>query len=112
MEVDLMTERRRVRGVKAVPILAFALALTGCTVQGMSHRPADTRAAPVVLRARDQVIHHKLDTFFRRLALRRMFSGAVLLQHGPQVVYRNAFGYADREKKLRNHITTRFNLGS
>ena len=40
------------------------------------------------------------------------FSGAVLIKHGDQVLLREAYGLADREKKIANRIDTRFRTAS
>lgn len=40
------------------------------------------------------------------------FSGAVLLSDGRRVVLREAFGFADRERRIRNSVDTRFRSAS
>ena len=40
------------------------------------------------------------------------FSGTVLLAQDGKVFYQEAFGYADREKGIKNSIKTKYNLGS
>jgi CubicO group peptidase (beta-lactamase class C family) len=92
----------RSRGTAALLLIALCLGACG----GTAGQPLGAAGS------RDRAIHQKLDTLFRHLAAHGNFSGAVLLQHGSQIVYRHAFGYADRERGIRNTLTTRFNLGS
>lgn len=40
------------------------------------------------------------------------FSGVVLVASGPRVIFHEAYGMADREKRLPNEKDTKFNLGS
>jgi D-alanyl-D-alanine carboxypeptidase len=46
------------------------------------------------------------------LAARDEFSGAVLIAHHGKTLFEAAYGPADREKKIPNRISTRFNIGS
>jgi CubicO group peptidase (beta-lactamase class C family) len=47
-----------------------------------------------------------------RKAAADKFSGAVLVSHGNQVLLRQAYGLADREKKVANRVDTRFRISS
>jgi D-alanyl-D-alanine carboxypeptidase len=47
-----------------------------------------------------------------RKAAADRFAGAVLIKHGEQVLLREAYGLADREKKIANRIDTRFRTSS
>lgn len=107
-----MIGRGALRSIGVAVMTALTLGIVACTGSGVPFHGSGDRAPDAQLSARDRVIHQKLGTFFRRLASHDRFSGAVLLQHGSQVVYRHAFGYADRENRLRNRVTTKFNLGS
>jgi CubicO group peptidase (beta-lactamase class C family) len=40
------------------------------------------------------------------------FSGVVLVARGDRVIFHEAFGFADRDKKISNRRDTKFNLGS
>ncbi len=40
------------------------------------------------------------------------FSGVVLVAKGPQVIFHEAYGLADRDKQIPNRKDTKFNLGS
>lgn len=42
----------------------------------------------------------------------RQFSGVVLVGKNENVLYRQAVGYANREKQIKNDITTNFNIAS
>jgi CubicO group peptidase (beta-lactamase class C family) len=53
-----------------------------------------------------------LDSYVRRLCDADLFSGAVLLARGEQVLYRHACGEASRDFGVPNREDTRFNLGS
>lgn len=41
-----------------------------------------------------------------------LFSGAVLVAKNGEIVYREAFGYANKEEKISNTIDTKFSVGS
>lgn len=41
-----------------------------------------------------------------------LFSGVVLLAKNDKIVFNKAYGYADRENKIRNNLDTRFHLAS
>jgi CubicO group peptidase (beta-lactamase class C family) len=43
-----------------------------------------------------------------RKAAADKFSGAVLIKHGDTVLLREAYGFADRQKKIANRVDTRF----
>ena len=47
-----------------------------------------------------------------RRAADEVFAGAVLVARDGKVVYSQARGFADREKKIANTLDTRFRLGS
>ena len=42
----------------------------------------------------------------------RQFSGVVLVGKNEKVIYQQAIGYSDREKQIKNAITTNFNIAS
>ena len=47
-----------------------------------------------------------------RLAHERAFSGAVLVAKRGRVLFRHAYGLADRTRRIRNTVDTRFRVGS
>lgn len=59
--------------------------------------------------------HEGLVVELRRQLERRLqqgkFSGAILVRQGDQVLFREAFGFADREAGVRNSPETRFRVG-
>ena len=52
------------------------------------------------------------DRYVARLAAEGRFSGVVLLAHRGRVVLSRSYGLADRERRVRNHVDTAFNLSS
>lgn len=57
-------------------------------------------------------INSAFDAYFTKLAADDEFSGVALVARNGVPVFFNAYGLADREKKIPNNIRTRFNLGS
>ena len=57
-------------------------------------------------------INSGLAAYFTKLAADDVFSGVALVARNGVPVFFNAYGLADREKKIPNNIRTRFNLGS
>ncbi len=54
----------------------------------------------------------KLHKYFKRRHEKIGFNGAVLFAENGNVIYKNAFGYADVKKKIKNKIDTRFQIAS
>ena len=54
----------------------------------------------------------ELEAFSKKLAAADVFSGAVLLAKDGQVVYKGAFGSANKDFNVANRVDTKFNLGS
>ena len=54
----------------------------------------------------------KVAAYFADLSKRDEFSGVVLVARNGEPVFQQAYGYADREKKIPNQVDTKFNLGS
>ena len=72
-------------------------------------RPAS--AAPAG-RMSDREMAAELDAFMRRLAEADVFSGAVLLARGDEVLFQGAYGEANKDFAAPNRVDTKFNLGS
>jgi CubicO group peptidase (beta-lactamase class C family) len=53
-----------------------------------------------------------IDSLLAYYSSNRQFSGVVLVGKNDKVLYRQAVGYADREKQIKNVITTNFNIAS
>jgi CubicO group peptidase (beta-lactamase class C family) len=79
-------------------------------IAGIGRRPpkptGDTR------KLGDKDIARELDEFAKRLAGADVFSGTILLARNGEVVYKNAFGTANKDFNAPNRIDTKFNLGS
>ena len=54
----------------------------------------------------------EVEAFVRKLGAEDVFSGAVLLAKDGQVLYKGAFGTANKDFGVPNKIDTKFNLGS
>jgi CubicO group peptidase (beta-lactamase class C family) len=57
-------------------------------------------------------IASELEAFSKKLADADVFSGAVLLAKDGQVIYKGAFGMANKDFSVPNRVDTKFNLGS
>jgi CubicO group peptidase (beta-lactamase class C family) len=74
---------------------------------------ADTGPSPEISgRMSPAEISAAIDAFFAERAARDEFSGAVLIAKDGAPVVQKAYGFADREQKRPNTLTTRFNIGS
>ncbi len=57
-------------------------------------------------------ISAKVDSFFQNRSKRGLFNGTVLFGNGKNIVYENAFGYANFKKKEKLKISSSFQLAS
>ena len=80
-------------------------------VNGIGRRPPKPREG-VSKRLSDKEIGRELEAFSKKLADADVFSGTVLLARNGQVVYKGAFGIANKDFNSPNRIDTKFNLGS
>ena len=53
-----------------------------------------------------------IDSYLRPYIQSDNFSGAVLVATSGKVIFQRAYGFADREQKIRNRTSTRFHLAS
>ena len=60
----------------------------------------------------DKEIGRELGEFSKKLAAADVFSGTILLARNGEVVYKGAFGIANKDFNAPNRIDTKFNLGS
>ena len=60
----------------------------------------------------DKEIVEDLEKHLKKLAAADVFSGAVLMARGNNVLYEKAFGEANKDFKALNNVNTKFNLGS
>lgn len=68
-------------------------------------------AAPPLRTSEGQVIR-ELETELRKESSKGDFSGAVLIAKAGAPIFQAANNYADREKKIRNTVNTKFRFGS
>ena len=57
-------------------------------------------------------VKKKIDSLMQLYVDTKQFSGNVLVAKGTDVLYQQSFGYANREEKITNHISTNFNIAS
>jgi D-alanyl-D-alanine carboxypeptidase len=53
-----------------------------------------------------------IDSYLRPYVRSGNFAGAVLVQKNGRVIFRKAYGFADRERRIRNTAATRFHIAS
>lgn len=80
-------------------------------VTGIGRRPPKAPTADTK-KLSDKDIARELDDFAKKLAAAEVFSGTVLLARNGEVVYKGAFGVANKDFNAPNRIDTKFNLGS
>ncbi|MCI0706321.1 MAG: beta-lactamase family protein [Ignavibacteriae bacterium] len=79
---------------------------------GFSQRRMREQELPREPKHDNQDLAYAVSGFADSLAKEDAFSGVVLIaQHG-NIVFHNAYGYADREEKIPNKPDTKFNIGS
>src|SRR5215471_10151806 len=71
--------------------------------------PADAKP---MAKLTDEQMARELDAFISKLACADVFSGAALLARDGKVIYKNAFGMANKDFNAPNRIDPKFNLGS
>lgn len=71
--------------------------------------PADAKP---MAKLTDEQMARELDAFISKLADADVFSGAALLAKDGKVIYKKAFGMANKDFNAPNRIDTKFNLGS
>ncbi|MDH3529678.1 MAG: beta-lactamase family protein [Acidobacteriota bacterium] len=77
---------------------------------GMRPLPEEEREGSAKLSANE--IGTELGDYIKKLANADVFSGSVLLAKGDKVIYKGAFGTANKDFGSPNKIDTKFNLGS
>jgi CubicO group peptidase (beta-lactamase class C family) len=71
--------------------------------------PASTAARPKMTEAQ---MAKELESYMQKLGDADVFSGAVLLAKDGQVIFKKAYGTANKDFSAPNRIDTKFNLGS
>ena len=80
-------------------------------IAGIGRRPPKPPASET-RKLSDKDIARELDAFAKKLTGADVFSGTILLARNGQVVYKGAFGIANKDFNAPNRIDTKFNLGS
>jgi CubicO group peptidase (beta-lactamase class C family) len=88
---------------------AWIIGTVGAIVLGAA---AQDPAPPVTGSMTPDELSRALDGYIGEMAAADRFSGAVLIAKNGAPVYRQAFGLADREARVANTVSTRFNLAS
>lgn len=91
----------RPRSIAFFASLITAVAVIGCTSSAQDERTADVAALRTKLEA-----DARADRFAGAALLARLENGT------PRILFREAYGQADREKAIANTIDTRFRIGS
>jgi len=69
-------------------------------------------AHPVFFFAQPPHVAQKIDTYLEPYVQTGNFSGAVLVRQHGRTVFQKAYGFADRERQIRNTKATRFHVAS
>ncbi|MEO5858680.1 MAG: serine hydrolase domain-containing protein [Pyrinomonadaceae bacterium] len=80
-------------------------------ISGIGLRPPKTDPAATKKLTADQA-SKELEAFVKKLTDADVFSGSVLLAKDGKVLYKGAFGVANKDFNAPNKIDTKFNLGS
>ena len=81
-------------------------------ISGLGLRPVNPPAgAKPVAKLTEEQMARELDTFISKLAEADVFSGAALLAKDGKVIYKKAFGMANKDFNAPNRVDTKFNLG-
>jgi CubicO group peptidase (beta-lactamase class C family) len=88
-------------GCLRVAAVALAVAATGsvCTASSASHSVV-----------RSEPLADRIDRYVRSMVEAREFQGAVLVARNGRVLFARGYGYANRERRIRNAPTIRFRL--
>ncbi len=82
-------------------------------ISGLGLRPAKPpEGAKSAAKLTDEQMARELDAFISKIAGADVFSGTVLLAREGKVIYKKAFGLANKDFNAPNRIDTKFNLGS
>ena len=80
-------------------------------IAGIGRRPPKPPAGETK-KLTDKDIARELEEFVKKLAGADVFSGTILLARNGEVLYKGAFGIANKDFNAPNRIDTKFNLGS
>lgn len=94
--------KRISKAIALVMAMAIAMVASTCAqVQSTS-----------TARITDSEIATQLESLIEKAAVEDSFSGAVLVAKDGKAIFERAVGFANKETKVRNKTSTRFNLGS
>ncbi|MBU1011807.1 MAG: beta-lactamase family protein [Bacteroidetes bacterium] len=65
-----------------------------------------------VFSQQDSTLSQLIDKYVKAEAENDLFSGAILVVKEGEIIYKDAYGYANKENKMPNKINTKFNVGS
>ena len=86
-------------------IILFVLAISGCSAT------SDYRNVSVITQSDNGAIMNLADEL-KREHMASTFDGIVLVTEGDAVLFKSAYGYADREGSVKNSAVTIFDMGS
>jgi CubicO group peptidase (beta-lactamase class C family) len=81
-------------------------------IAGIGLRRVDQPGGAAKEKLSDAQIAKELEAFVQKLASADVFSGTVLLAKGDQVIFKRAYGVANKDFNAPNTVETKFNLGS
>jgi CubicO group peptidase (beta-lactamase class C family) len=79
---------------------------------GAGIAPPSPDATQPTKKLSDAEIATELGSFLKKLSDADFFSGAVLLAHNDKVIFKQAYGMANKDYNVLNRVDTKFNLGS
>ena len=82
------------------------------TVRALQISPVEGNGAEPARRLTGAELKAEVTKRLDQVASEDKFSGVVLMAKDAQILFARAYGYADRGKKARNTLETKFNLGS
>ena len=81
-------------------------------IVGIGLRPPKPAEGTTARKLAPNEMAAELEAFVKKLAAEDVFSGSVLLAKDGQVIYKAAFGAANKDFNVANRVDTKFNLGS
>ena len=81
-------------------------------ISGIGLRPPKVPEGAAAKKLSPKEVAAELEALVKKLAAEDAFSGTVLLAKDGQVLYKGAFGVANKDFNVPNKIDTKFNLGS
>jgi CubicO group peptidase (beta-lactamase class C family) len=106
---------------KHLLLLALVVSLAGCSAPATSNPVAPIEAripfqsSATALPAQTQAaadLASEMDAYLNALADDGAFSGSVLVAHHGEILLRQGYGFADRERKIPNTPQTKFRIAS